>query len=469
MDRFIQFLIFFVIISSVFGFMQWYVIRSYFRWVRLAFAQESVKKIRTITILLLIAANILFFLRFPSTELGWYEHTLFQAVVIYPGGIFFGAVVLAFLILLPFNTSAFFYRIVTRISTYLDSLRNRIRGSAVNRSQKQHENAPSETAASADETFASETELNDHSPADSFPVSQSSGAASGSAMSDFISRRDFIKTTGTVLSAAPLGITVMASAATAHDYQITRKTLYYPDLPSGLEGLRIAQLSDIHSGIYMTENQMRDIFRLTNEENPHLVTITGDLVDNSVSEIPALYRALEDLKAEYGIYACLGNHDHYASAGAVSDAMIERGLHMLTNTHESIAINDETVSIFGVDDHESGSPKELRMQNATANMPEHGFRVLLSHRPDLFDDARNYNIQLTLAGHTHGGQVGFDVLGMPFYPIHLFHEYAKGLYDYGAHKAYVNVGIGMVGAPVRLVKPELSVFELTGNPGKAAS
>lgn len=87
--------------------------------------------------------------------------------------------------------------------------------------------------------------------------------------------------------------------------------------------------------------------------------------------------------------------------------------------------------------------------------------MLLSHRPDLFDDARNRGIDLTLAGHTHGGQVGFEVMGIPFYPIHLFHDYAKGLYESGGHKLYVNVGIGMVGVPVRLVRPELTVIELT--------
>ena len=453
MDRFLQFLIFFTIIISIFGFMQWYVLRSYFRWLRMTTLAESGKRIRRKTIIFFVAANILFFLRIPSTELGWYEHTLFQALIIYPGGIFLGAIVLAFLFLVAFNTSVFFSKQIKNIAAFLTDTPSLVRKMAF----KSRPDSVTDSLAGSQRTSNSDPAL----PTDPALVQETTSSA-------LISRRDFIKTTGTVMTVAPFGITVIASAATAHDYQITRKTLYYPDLPSGLEGFRIAQLSDIHSGIYMTETQMRDIFNLTNEEHPHLIAITGDFVDNSVSEIPALKRALTELKAEYGIFGCLGNHDHYASAVTVSSAMQEQGIHMLTNSHETLTINGETVSLFGVDDHESGTSNQYRIQQATANMPEYGFRVLLSHRPDLFDDARSNNIHLTLAGHTHGGQIGFDFLGVPLYPIHLFHDYAKGLYDFGVHKAYVNVGIGMVGVPVRLVKPELSVLELTGKPWKAA-
>jgi len=276
-----------------------------------------------------------------------------------------------------------------------------------------------------------------------------------------LSRRQFLRTAGTAMITAPVALTIGASAATAHDYQINKLRLHYPGLPSGLNGLRIVQLSDIHSGIYMTEQQMRDIFHLVNEQQPDLVAITGDFVDNSPSEIPALYRAIADLKAEYGVFGCLGNHDHYASAPMVSSALRQQGVQVLTNGSRTLRINGESLTLLGVDDIESGSTNTARMDQAAQWLPQDGFRVLLSHRPDLFDDARNRGVDLTLSGHTHGGQIGFEVMGVPFYPIHLFHDYAKGLYEIGEHKLYVNVGIGMVGVPVRLVRPELTVIELT--------
>ncbi len=414
MERYLLFITFFAILFSVFGFIQWYVYRSYIRWLARVVSVHGYYRFRAAGLVFLAFANILFILRFPSTELGWYQHPLFQSLVIYPGGIFFGAIVLAFAALLVINGVSAAFRL--------------LRGWSGPGYQK-----------------------------------SSAGPAAGvSAMpGNGLNRRQFLRTAGTAMIGAPVAFTIGASAHTAHDYQINRLRLHYPNLPTGLNGLRIAQLSDIHSGIYMTEQQMRDIFHLVNEQHPDLVAITGDFVDNSPSEIPALYRSITDLKAEYGVYGCLGNHDHYASAHLVSSALRQQGVNVLNNDRQTLHINGESLTLLGVDDIEAGSPNALRINQATQNLPADGFRILLSHRPDLFNDARERNIDLTLAGHTHGGQIGFEVMGMPFYPIHLFHEYAKGLFEIGEQKLYVNVGIGMVGVPVRLVRPELTVIELS--------
>ena len=419
MDRTLQFLIFFSIIATVFGLIQWYVLKSYSRWLVKVASNQAARRYRLAGYLLFALANILFLLRFPSTGLGFYQNPLFQSLIIYPGGIFFGSVVLAFIVLLMWNTGkrsiAFFRKIF------------------YNEGEVQVRQFPSAVL---------------HRTADT----------------GLIDRRKFLKTAGTAMIAAPAFLTIGSSAATSHDYQVIRKRLYYPGLPDGLDGLRIVQISDIHSGIYMTETQMRDIFHLANEQQPDLVAITGDFVDNSPAEIPALSRAVTDLKADIGIYGCLGNHDHYASADEVSSAMSRQGIHILTNAHQTITVHGEKLTLLGVDDIQSRTSNLARINAAANRMPDDGFRILLSHRPDLFDDARKRNIHLTLSGHTHGGQIGFNVLGVPFYPIHLFHDYAKGLYDFGDSKLYVNVGIGMVGVPVRLVRPELTVIDLAKNP-----
>lgn len=430
MERYLQFIIFLTILFSIFGFMQWYVLKSYTRWLSDIVDEQTYRRLWTAGMSILAAGNIIFLLRFPSTDLNWYQHPLFQSLVIYPGGIFFGAVTLAFLIILMINSGASIRKMLRLVSSKLDFIR-------IKRS-------PFRAARSGSGTSFS-----------------SSAAAHAVDKAGMLSRRQFLRTSGTAMIAAPLGLTIGATAATAHDYQINRLRLHYPDLPPGLDGFRIVQLSDIHSGIYMTENQMRDIFHLANEQHPGLVAITGDFVDNSVSEIPALYRAIADLKADYGIYGCLGNHDHYASASSVSSALRQRGVNLLTNNNLTIPVNGESLTLLGVDDIQSGTPNADRMGQALSNLPEDGFRLLLSHRPDLFDDARKHDIDLTLAGHTHGGQIGINLMGIPLYPIHLFHDYAKGLYEIDRHKLYVNVGIGMVGIPVRLVRPELTVIELT--------
>ncbi len=461
MDRYFQFILFFTILLSIFGFMQWYVLRAYVEWLTDVAGAHIFKRLRSVGLLVLAIGNVMFLLRFPSTDLNWYQDPLFQSLVIYPGGIFFGAVTMAFLILLLFDSGA---RLKSMLRVLMSA--TRLREFAI-RLRQLFRKSPSLT-----EVVGNQTDNKIHSDFTPLPdnISLPDNASSSpesfslqneSSFNDLLSRRQFLRTTGAAMITAPLGVTIGAAAATAHDYQINRLRLAYPGLPSGLNGLRIVQLSDIHSGIYMTENQMRDIFHLANEQHPDLVAITGDFVDNSVSEIPALYRAITDLKAGYGIYGCLGNHDHYASAKAVSSALLQRGVHLLTNSHMTIPVNGESVTLLGVDDIQSGTSNPERMGQALNHVPDDRFRILLSHRPDLFDHAREHKIDLTLAGHTHGGQIGFNLMGIPLYPIHLFHDYAKGLYEVGDHKLYVNVGIGMVGVPVRLVRPELTVIELS--------
>jgi len=453
MERYLLFITFFAILFSVFGFIQWYVYRSYIRWLARVVSVHGYYRFRAAGLAVLAVANILFILRFPSTELGWYQHPLFQALVIYPGGIFFGAIVLTFAALLVTNGLTAAIRLFRRWKGSESASSNY--GVTVENAPSSENHTQPELVSARDHATASESAKEPAFHAANPAVGASTLTGNG------FSRRQFLRTAGTAMIGAPVAFTIGASAHTAHDYQINRLRLHYPDLPSGLNGFRIVQLSDIHSGIYMTEQQMRDIFHLANEQHPDLVAITGDFVDNSPSEIPALYRTITDLKAEYGVYGCLGNHDHYASAPLVSSALRQQGVNLLTNDRQTLRINGESLTLLGVDDIEVGSPNSLRINQAMQNMPGDGFRILLSHRPDLFNDAQDRRIDLTLAGHTHGGQIGFEVMGVPFYPIHLFHEYAKGLYEIGQHKLYVNVGIGMVGVPVRLVRPELTVIELT--------
>ncbi|MEX0778870.1 MAG: metallophosphoesterase [Balneolales bacterium] len=261
-------------------------------------------------------------------------------------------------------------------------------------------------------------------------------------------------------AAAPIKKVPARAAAPTRDYNVTRKDLYFDNLPSGLDGLKIAQISDIHSGSYMTQHQIHEIFEVTNSLHPNLVTITGDFVDSSKKQIPALYNTVRELKSDFGTFGCLGNHDHYASGPTVSAAMEDRGINMLVNRNDVLQINGEKLALLGVDDFGSGNHNHARLDNALRNVDRDTFKVLLSHRPELFDVAHQQNIDLTLSGHTHGGQIGMDFMGIPFYPIKLIYNYTHGLYQQNDRKLYVNVGVGMVGIPYRMIKPEISLLTL---------
>lgn len=468
MDFSLQFFVFLGILLTFFALMQWYVFRRYTQWLNAAMSLPVRNSLFWAAIVFLVIGNITFVLRFPSTALGLYQEAWFQSLVIYPGGLFYGIIFLSFVLLLAVDALRYTWRAGMWAKQRIGSARARRTdaGSIETTSSPEQTSQARASAKSLDSAAATSSPVQTpDEPATAAGLGSTAATSSPEPFSSsqgLLSRRAFLRTSGAALAGAPFVLTIGASAATAHDYQIVRKKLHFPTLPSAFEGLRIVHLSDIHSGIFMTEQQMRDIFQLSNEQQPDLVMITGDFVDNSVAEIPALYRALPELRAGLGIYGSLGNHDHYADAAQVSAALQGQGVRVLTNAHETLTIGSQKLTLAGIDDAGPGEMNFARMDQATAGMPQDGFKIMLSHRPGEFDQAMEHGIDLMLAGHTHGGQIGFELPGgLGLYPIRLFHRYAKGLYEVGAHKIYVNVGIGMVGVPVRTVRPELTVLELT--------
>lgn len=401
-------IVYFSFLFLLFGIMQWYVGRFYVRWVK-----RSVEDDRQLSwlrggLIFMIFANLIFSFRFLTTEFGFYDNLFTQSLIIYPGGVFFAGITLAFAALVVADIVRF---TIKGIQLLIQKFRDHQQEKRV---------------------------IPQYDPG----------------------RRKFLKTAGSVAVASPFIVTMSSSAATSRDYNITRPELFFPDLPTGLDGLKIAQISDLHSGIYMTERQIREIFEISNSLNPEIVTLTGDLVDTSTSEISSVYNTLPMLNSEYGVFGCLGNHDHYASGTAVSAAVRQRDIPMLNNSRTHLTINGEPMDILGVDDAGSGSRNFARLDRALEGADPDHFKLLLSHRPNLFDFDGIENVDLTLAGHTHGGQIGGRFMGVPVYPISLFHDYTKGLFQRDNRKMYVNVGVGMVGVPIRIVRPEITLITL---------
>lgn len=408
MDRWLLFVIFFSIVLSIFALMQWRVIRAYRSWVHAAFGEEKRNFWLRGGLTALIVLNLIFFLRFFIDRIGRYDDPLLQSLLIYPGGIFFAALTLTFLLLLIRDLFMALRWIFVKVITRMKS-----------------EKSPKE------QTFL-------HNE----------------------SRRRFLRMTGFATAASVTTLPILSSLATARDYEINTIPLEYGTLPSGLDGLSVVQISDIHSGVFMLENNMREIFEIANGLDPDIVIITGDFVDNSDSQIEPLYKALGSLKSRYGIYGCLGNHDHIATVKKVNSALVQRSIKMLNNSHVSIPIAGEQLSIVGIDDAGGGGRDFSNLTKALEGCEPHAFKILLSHRPHIFDQSKLLNIDLTLSGHTHGGQVGLETGWLNLNPVYLVHKYAKGLYSDGSKQLYVNVGVGMVGVPIRLVRPEIARFTL---------
>lgn len=394
--------------------MQLYGYRNFRRWMRRVFIPDRQNRIRRIVWLILGLGNILVVLQFVLRANPAYNEPLLQYTIIYPAGMFFASVVFGFLILLVKDVVRFF----------LFWLRRGIR------LVQQLGSGGSTTVDPPANGRLSER------------------------------RREFLTLSGKVTIGIALGTPVVSAIASPRDYRINHVPLSFPNLPLGLHGLTIAQLSDVHSGVYMTEQHMMEIVELTNSLHANIVTLTGDHVDNSDIQIPSVRNAMKMLKSDYGVFGCLGNHDHFATAEKVSEALRQIDVAMLDNAHRTLTINREKISFVGIDDAGRGSGNFARLDDAVRGLEPETFKILLSHRPEFFQRAKEAGMDLTLAGHTHGGQVGIEFWGINLNPAYLFTNYVRGLFIEDGKQMYVNVGVGMVAVPIRIVRPEITLFTL---------
>ncbi len=270
-----------------------------------------------------------------------------------------------------------------------------------------------------------------------------------------LGRRQAIETIG---GAAVLGGTGLAVGWGAtrgrHDYRIEEIPVRIPGLPRALDGYVIAQISDIHAGLFVGERELREGGERVRATKADMLVATGDLVDFDARHAPSLARALADLAPRDGVYAILGNHDYYAGVDDVSRAIRAAGVNLLVNEGRVIRAGDGGgFALLGVDDQWSrryGGPGP-RLQQALSGVSPGLARVLLSHQPETFDHFSG-QVALQLSGHTHGGQIA---------PAGVILRYRAGLYEGRGSALYVNRGFGVAGPPVRLgVPPEITKIVL---------
>jgi len=227
---------------------------------------------------------------------------------------------------------------------------------------------------------------------------------------------------------------------------------------AGLAGLRIAFLSDVHAGSYLNEKDLCRLFSRVAEQQPHLVCLGGDLINTREREILMYRRPLELLSPELGIVAVPGNHDQFLGRdlGLWSAFLREQGVRVLVNEGIRLTFGGSSFWVAGVDDLCEGRPDLARaLVGSTREEP----KILLAHNPDMFFEASSVGLDLTLSGHTHGGQVKL------FGKILLSHSkfgWHQGLFNEDGCYLYVGRGVGVTVLPLRVGAPaEVPIVELT--------
>jgi uncharacterized protein len=272
------------------------------------------------------------------------------------------------------------------------------------------------------------------------------------------SRRRFLKQTAIALSATPFLAAAYGLLYGRLDVQVTRRRIRLARLPEAFVGFHIVQLSDFHIGPFMAADEIRRFVTMTNQLNPDLVVMTGDYIAWDPAAQAEVVQALAGLRAPHGVFGCLGNHETITQTEeSITRLFAAQGIRILRQERTPIQLQGETLNLIGVDDsHPDLQGVERLVMPDTVN-------VLLIHYPypDGFDRAVELGIDLTLAGHTHGGQLSLEFLHRGLCLSRFETPYVSGWYEKSGGQLYVNRGIGTTGLPIRLgARPEITVLEL---------
>ena len=264
-----------------------------------------------------------------------------------------------------------------------------------------------------------------------------------------------------------------------YNYKVKQVSLKYPNLPPAFRGIRIAQLSDIHSGSFTDKTAVSKGVEKVLSLRPDLILFTGDLVNNTADEMNNYKDLFSQLKAPLGVYSILGNHDYgdyvaWPDPGAkkknldnLKDVHRQLGWRLLLDENVTLQKENDQIALIGIQNWSALKrfPKYGNLNKAykgTENMP---FKILMSHDPTHWDAEvrpKFPDIDLMLAGHTHGMQFGVEIPWLRWSPVQYVYKQWMGLYEEGAQKLYINRGYGFIGYPGRVgILPEITLLELT--------
>ena len=264
-----------------------------------------------------------------------------------------------------------------------------------------------------------------------------------------------------------------------YNYRVVRKKLSFKNLPESFIGIKIAHISDIHSGSFTDKAAVELGVKKILEENPDIIMFTGDLVNNKASEMNDYKDIFSTLKAPMGVYSILGNHDYgdyveWPSEGLTKEQNLinlkqvhaDMGWRLLMNEHVVLEKESHQIALLGIENwgNKIKFPKYGKMDLAYKGADKFPFKILLSHDPSHWDAQvrTDYkDIDLMLCGHTHGMQFGLEIPGFKWSPVQYIYKHWAGLYEEDQQKLYVNRGFGFIGYPGRVgILPEITIIEL---------
>ncbi|MBV8068650.1 MAG: metallophosphoesterase [Acidobacteriaceae bacterium] len=277
-----------------------------------------------------------------------------------------------------------------------------------------------------------------------------------------VARRQFLQTAVAPVSTAAMCMLPAAvlgfGVITRKDFHINEVDLSFPELPNELHGLRLLQLSDIHMGVFYTAGDLARVVDASNSLRPDIAFVTGDLITTHHDPLDLCLSGLARLRASSGIWGCLGNHEKYSNVEAYTQARArELGIRFLRNEATTLSFGAGRLNLVGVDYERSGP----YLERVAGLVDLSSFNLLLAHTPEVFPEAAEKGFDLSLSGHTHGGQVNLELMGTNLNIAEVHTPYTKGLYTLPTSMIYVNSGLGTIGAPIRIgAPPEITLIRL---------
>ncbi len=293
-----------------------------------------------------------------------------------------------------------------------------------------------------------------------------------------IPRSEFLMKAGLLAGAIPLYAIKHNMSKGLYDYQLEHVNLYLPKLPKAFDGMRIGQISDIHTGSFHSKWQMKAGVEMLMKQKADVIFFTGDLVNRQTGEVKHYMDVFDKVRAPLGVFSILGNHDYgdYSEWPSAADkiknnadmvtAHKELGWDLLVDVNRRIKVGNEEIGVLGIGNwgEMSRFPKYGRMDKAIVNTDDLPVKLLLSHDPSHWraEVLPKYpQIDAMFSGHTHGMQFGVRTPDIQWSPIEYVYTEWAGLYREKHQQIYVNVGYGFLGYPGRIgILPEITIFTL---------
>jgi predicted MPP superfamily phosphohydrolase len=273
-----------------------------------------------------------------------------------------------------------------------------------------------------------------------------------------LSRRQFLGGLAATPLVAVSGVSAYARLVEPYNYWVSETDVFIRNLPERFENFRITQLTDIHHSRILGLDEVRRVVALAQQTKPDMFVLTGDYTTSYRRFIEPCAEALAPLNAPEGVWAVLGNHDHYTDPELTTRALQSRKIAVLNNAHTTLQRGPDALQLSGIDDWTWNAVDWTRAFDGLKSTTP---TILLSHQPTVLDFKQTQTVSLILSGHTHGGQIRLPFLGAPARYATADLKYDRGLFRRGETQLYVSSGTGVIGLPVRLgVRPEIAVLRL---------